>query len=246
MSDVNELAYLPRGERFTTPNGWEALFERALWDARVQRAPTEAADALIEFLHAAYGSGTVFPPAKQLFRALEAATPAQVRVVILGQDPYHEPSQAHGLSFSVPEGVPMPPSLRNIFKELYADLGISPDTPYPSTDLTPWAEQGVLLLNSVMSVPCSCAAGHRGRGWEAFTDEILRELDAREQPIAFVLWGKDAQAKRALLKNPKHKILCSAHPSPLSAYRGFFGSRPFSAINAYLKQNGEREIEWVK
>ena len=228
------------------PTGWEALFRAHLWDDTTHGAPTPAAQALLSFVQNEYETRTIYPAPEHVFRAFSEVPMEHVRVVILGQDPYHEPGQAHGLSFSVPDGVRLPPSLRNIFKEMYSDLGITEGTPLPTSgDLSYLAEQGVLLLNSVLTVPQGEAAGHRGRGWEAFTDAVLRALDECDQPIAFVLWGKDARAKAKYLKNPNHLVVESDHPSPLSAWRGFFGSRPFSRVNAYLKAHGCEGIEWV-
>jgi uracil-DNA glycosylase len=184
---------------------------------------------------------TIYPDIPNIFAALERTPLDRVRVVILGQDPYHGPGQAHGLSFSVPPGEALPPSLRNIFKELHADLGL----PIPRHgNLGAWADQGVLLLNSVLTVEAEHAGSHAGRGWEEFTDEILRVLNARRQGLVFLLWGAYAQRKGKLIDETKHLVLKSAHPSPLSAHRGFFGSRPFSKINAYLEARGERPIDW--
>ena len=228
------------------PPGWESLFRSHLWDDTTHKAPTKEADGLIAFVQSEYETRTVYPAPDNVLRAFHELPMEHVRVVILGQDPYHEPGQAHGLSFSVPSGVRLPPSLRNIFKEMYSDLGVSPDTPLPTSgDLSYLAGQGVLLLNSVLTVPRGEAAGHRGRGWEAFTDEVLRALDGRDQPIAFILWGKDARAKAKYLTNPNHLVIESDHPSPLSAWRGFFGSRPFSRVNEYLAAHGCEGIEWV-
>ncbi len=228
------------------PAGWESLFRTHLWDDTTHTAPTPETEALIEFVQNEYATREIYPAPEHVFRAFSEVPMENVRVVILGQDPYHEPGQAHGLSFSVPDGVRLPPSLRNIFKEMYSDLGIAPDTPLPSSgDLSYLAEQGVLLLNSVLTVPRGEAAGHRGRGWEAFTDEVLRALDALDQPIAFILWGKDARAKAKYLKNPDHLVIESDHPSPLSAWRGFFGSRPFSRVNDYLQARGCEGIHWI-
>ena len=163
------------------------------------------------------------------------------KVVILGQDPYHGDGQAHGLSFSVQVGVEPPPSLLNIYQELQDDLGIAP----PGHGcLIPWARQGVLLLNTVLTVRAHAAASHQGHGWERFTDHIIQLLGARERPLAFILWGSPARKKRSLITNPRHLIVESPHPSPLSAHRGFFGSRPFSRVNDFLVQAGETPIEW--
>lgn len=200
--------------------------------------------ALWEAVESAYVSDRpVYPPRERLFEALRLTPPENVRCVILGQDPYHEPGQAHGLSFSVPEGIPLPPSLRNIYKELSADLGV--ETPR-SGDLSHWAEQGVLLLNTGLTVYESAAGSHRGFGWQHFTDAVIRAADSLPQSIVFILWGGDARKKAAFLSRGENRlILESAHPSPLSSYRGFFGSRPFSRCNEFLLRRGEKEIEWV-
>ncbi len=228
------------------PLGWEHLFRTKLWDDIAHRAPTPQASALIDFVRDQYRAGECYPAPEQVLRAFEQLPPQNVRVVILGQDPYHEPGQAHGLCFSVPDGIRLPPSLRNIYKEMYADLGVSEDTPLPSSgDLSHLVGQGVLLLNTVLTVRRGEAASHRGQGWEAFTDAVLQLLNEADQPIAFVLWGKDARAKTKLLTNPNHLIIESDHPSPLSAWRGFFGSRPFGRVNEYLRKRGCGEICWL-
>lgn len=183
----------------------------------------------------------VYPPEPLIFRALELTPPEAVRVVLLGQDPYHGPGQAEGLSFSVPEGVRVPPSLRNIFKELSADLGLTAPT---SGHLGPWARRGVLLLNSVMTVEQGKAGAHRRKGWEGFTDALIAHVATRDQPVVFLLWGAYAQAKAPLARNPRHLVLTAPHPSPLSAYGGFFGSRPFSRANAFLEAAGETALDW--
>lgn len=184
---------------------------------------------------------TVYPPKTDVFTALALTPYDQVRVVILGQDPYHGPNQAHGLAFSVRKGVPPPPSLVNIFKELRTDLGIAPPN---HGYLAEWAEQGVLLLNTVLTVRAGAAASHKGQGWERLTDRIIELVSAREQPVVFVLWGTPAQRKTALIDTKRHTIVRSVHPSPLSAASGFFGSRPFSKVNAALEANGETPIDW--
>ncbi len=190
----------------------------------------------------AYVTATVYPPRQQLFAALQATPPEQVRVVILGQDPYHEPGQAHGLSFSVEPGTPIPKSLCNIYKELESDLEIPPAG---SGCLRPWAENGVLLLNSILTVEAHKAGSHKKFGWEAFTDQVIAATNALPQPIAFVLWGNYAQKKTSLIHTDAPRlVLASAHPSPLSAYRGFFGSRPFSKINEFLEENGQQPVNW--
>ena len=190
-----------------------------------------------------YEQTEVYPPREQVFSAFALTPPERVRVVILGQDPYHEPGQAHGLAFSVQEGVKLPPSLVNIYKEREADLGIAPTS---CGDLTHWAEQGVFLLNTVLTVERGKANSHKNLGWQAFTDHVVETLADLPQPIAFVLWGAQAQKKAALLpKTPYPRLILNApHPSPLSSYRGFFGSRPFSQINAFLKEHGETPINW--
>ncbi len=196
---------------------------------------------LREFLKAEYAQNTVYPHMNNIFTALKLTPYSQVKAVILGQDPYHEPNQAYGLAFSVREGVPLPPSLRNIYKELEADLGVPPTE---SGVLDGWAKQGVLLLNTALTVRRGEANSHKGKGWEIFTDEIIKKLNDREEPIAFILWGANARSKKALITNPKHGIFESAHPSPLSAHGGFFGSRPFSRVNFFLMQNGIAPINW--
>ena len=190
-----------------------------------------------------YRDKTVFPPADELFSAFSLTPPERVRVVILGQDPYHEPGQAHGLAFSVRRGVKLPPSLRNIDRELFDDLGISPAS---HGCLEAWARQGVFLLNTVLSVEAGKANSHSEYGWQSFTDAVVALLADLPQPIAFVLWGAQAQKKAQIAAASPYPrlVLCSAHPSPLSARRGFFGSRPFSKINAFLKENGQEPIDW--
>ncbi len=199
--------------------------------------------SLREFLKEEYAQKTVYPDMHNIFTALKLTPYKEVRAVILGQDPYHEPNQAYGLAFSVREGVPLPPSLRNIYKELESDLGVSPVT---SGVLDGWAKQGVLLLNTALTVRRGEANSHKGKGWEIFTDEIIKKLNDRPEPIAFILWGANARSKKALITNPKHGIFESAHPSPLSAHNGFFGSRPFSRVNAFLMQNAIPPINWAK
>ncbi len=183
-----------------------------------------------------------YPPVAVRYKALECVAPEQVRVVVLGQDPYHGKGEAHGLAFSVQQGVKMPPSWRNIFKELSSDLGVSVPQ---NTDLTRWAKQGVLLLNTALSVAPDKAGSHANRGWAKVTNAIIHALGHTQQNCAFVLWGKPAQAKRALIdENEFHLVIESAHPSPLSAHRGFLGSRPFSKINQWLQMKGELTIHW--
>lgn len=203
--------------------------------------------ALHAFLDAEAAAGKqVYPPAADRFRALELTPLPAVRVVILGQDPYHGPGQAHGLSFSVRPGVKVPPSLANIYRELHADLGLV--APRHGC-LEPWAKAGVLLLNTVMTVEGGRAASHRGRGWEAFTDAVIRAVAAKPGPVVFLLWGAQAQAKagfvRTVAQGGEHLVLSAPHPSPLSAYKGWFGSRPFSRANAFLEQHGAAPIDWA-
>lgn len=197
--------------------------------------------ALRQFLISEYNTQTVYPPMQDIFNALRHTSYSDVRAVILGQDPYHEPGQAHGMCFSVRKGVEPPPSLKNIFKELNADLGI----PIPSHgELTQWADSGVLLLNTVLTVRRAAAFSHANHGWETFTDKVIELLNERADPIVFLLWGRPAQAKAALITNPQHLILRSPHPSPLSASRGFFGCMHFSKTNAFLREKGLPEIDW--
>ena len=192
------------------------------------------------FVKNEYKNKTIYPAYNNIFKALRLTDYDKVKVVILGQDPYHGVNEAHGLSFSVLEGVRRPPSLYNIFKELYSDLGIKRE----NNNLTDWALQGVLLLNSVLTVEKDKAFSHSNKGWEIFTDTIIERLNERNSPVIFVLWGNAARSKKALIDQNKHYIIESAHPSPLSASRGFFGSKPFSRINKILRDNNEKEIEW--
>lgn len=192
------------------------------------------------FVKKEYKEKRIFPPYENIFDALRFTDYNDVKVVILGQDPYHGLGEAHGLSFSVKEGVKIPPSLKNIFKELEDDLKIK----RTKTDLTDWAKQGVLLLNSIMTVVEDNPLSHKDKGWELFTDNIISILNKREDPVIFVLWGSFARSKKILITNKNHKIIEAAHPSPLSAYRGFFGSKPFSKINKYLKEMKKEEIKW--
>ncbi len=197
--------------------------------------------ALRTFLKSEYSSHTVYPGMYDIFNALRYTPYSSVKVVIIGQDPYHGPNQAHGLSFSVREGVPPPPSLQNIFKEIKSDLGL----PIPNHGcLEKWARQGVLLLNAVLTVRAGQANSHKGQGWEKITDSIIRHLNDRQKPMVFLLWGANAGAKSALVTNPSHLVLKCAHPSPLSAYNGFFGCRHFSKANKYLSECGLKEIDW--
>lgn len=192
------------------------------------------------FIKNEYKNKTVFPPYENIFDALRFTDYDEVKVVILGQDPYHGLKEAHGLSFSVKEEIKTPPSLLNIFKELYNDLGIKRN----KSDLTDWAKEGVLLLNSIMTVVKDKPLSHKDKGWEIFTDTIISKLNDREDPVIFVLWGSFARSKKELITNSRHKIIESVHPSPLSANRGFFGSKPFSKINKYLSEMNKEKINW--
>lgn len=192
------------------------------------------------FIKNEYKTKIVFPEYSNIFKAFLLTDYEDVKVVILGQDPYHGSNEAHGLSFSVRDGINMPPSLKNIFKEIDNDLGIK----RKRTDLTDWAKDGVLLLNSIMTVLKDKPLSHKDKGWEIFTDNVIKALGQREKPMVFVLWGSYARSKKELIKNSKHLILESVHPSPLSAHRGFFGSKPFSKINNFLKDNNIDEIKW--
>ncbi len=196
---------------------------------------------LREFLKAEYGTRTIYPPMNDIFNALRYTSYSDVKAVILGQDPYHGAGQAHGLCFSVKKGVQPPPSLVNIFKELNADLGITPPN---HGELTQWAKSGVLLMNTALTVREGQANSHRGQGWEILTDRVIELLNQRETPIVFILWGGNARAKTKLITNPKHLVLQCAHPSPLSAYNGFFGCRHFSKANEFLGRNGISPIDW--
>lgn len=198
---------------------------------------------LREFLEKEYAEATVFPQVTDLWTAFKRTPFNEVKVVILGQDPYHGPGQAHGLSFSVNPGVKIPPSLRNMFKELATDIGCA--IPENGT-LTGWADQGVLMLNTVLTVRQGLAHSHRKQGWETFTDQVIRQLSAREKPVVFLLWGRPAQEKKKLIDETRHAIIESVHPSPLSASRGFLGSRPYSQANETLKAWNEEPIDWCR
>ncbi|MBE3594303.1 MAG: uracil-DNA glycosylase [Candidatus Carbobacillus altaicus] len=223
------------GARVLFQNDWQTVLE----DVLVQPFYEE----LRAFLKDEYRRYTVYPKMHDLYQALHLTAFAGTRVIILGQDPYHGPGQAHGLSFSVPDGVPFPPSLKNIFLELEQDLSIKEPL---SGNLTGWAKQGVLLLNTILSVRAGEPGSHRGRGWEKLTDTIIARLGARHEPLVFMLWGRYAQSKRPLIDESRHLVIASAHPSPLSAHHGFFGSRPFSRANAFLVQHGLPPIDWEK
>ena len=197
--------------------------------------------SLTDFVRQEYQSTTVYPPGSYIFNAFEHCPFDKVKVVILGQDPYHEPGQAHGLSFSVQDGIPYPPSLVNIFKELESDLG----KPMPSSgNLLRWADQGVLLLNATLTVRAHLAGSHQNRGWETFTDAVIHKLADNRSHLVYILWGSYAQKKGAFIDASHNLVIKSAHPSPLSAYRGFFGSKPFSKANDYLIATGQEPIDW--
>ena len=214
-------------------NDWAGLLDDELKQPYYQE--------LRQFLISEYRTRQIFPDMYAIFNALHYTSYADTKVVILGQDPYHGEGQAHGLSFSVLPGIEPPPSLLNIFQELSTDLGCT----IPNNGcLKPWAEQGVLLLNTVLTVRAHQAGSHQGKGWEHFTDKIINLLNEREKPLAFILWGAPARRKKAMITNPRHFIVESPHPSPLSAYRGFFGSRPFSRVNDFLQRTGQAPIDW--
>lgn len=196
---------------------------------------------LYQFVKEEYNTTQVFPPADDIFNAFHLTSLSQVKVVIIGQDPYHNVGQAHGLCFSVKPDVEIPPSLVNIYQELHDDLGCEiPNNGY----LVKWAKQGVLMLNTVLTVRAHQANSHRGKGWEKFTDAAIRALNTQDRPIVFILWGRPAQMKKSMLNNPNHLILEAPHPSPLSSYRGFFGSKPFSKTNNFLQEHGIEPIDW--
>ena len=197
--------------------------------------------ALCDFVRQEYKTSTIYPPARLIFNAFNLCPMDKIKVVIIGQDPYHEPGQAHGLCFSVNDGVKFPPSLQNIYKEIASEY----NQPMPqSGNLTRWAEQGVLLLNATLTVRAHLAASHQGKGWETFTDNVIKEVNDRCQNVVFLLWGSYAQKKEAYINKSKHCVLKAAHPSPLSAYRGFFGCNHFILANNYLRKCGKEEIVW--
>ena len=217
---------------FFPKNGWYAFLE--------QESRKEYFQSLWFFLQQQYRSCEVYPPQEQLWNAFAWTDPQQVKVVILGQDPYHAPGQAMGLAFSVASGIKLPPSLRNIYRELQSDCGVQSD----SGDLTRWARQGVFLLNTVLTVRAGEAGSHRGKGWERLTDGAIRLISEDPAPKAFLLWGNDARSKKDLIDQSRHLVLEAAHPSPLSAHRGFFGCRHFSQANAFLQENGREPVQW--
>lgn len=212
---------------------WETFFET--------ETQKEYYPKLMQFLEKEYMEKTIYPPKEDLFSVFRLCPYDNVKVVVLGQDPYHQPNQAHGLAFSVRKGVKVPPSLKNIYKELKSDLDIdAPSHGY----LEEWARQGVFLLNAIMSVEAGKAGSHRKKGWETFSDDVIQVLNEHEQPLVFLLWGNWAKEKAKLITNPNHLVLSSPHPSPLSAYQGFFGTKPFSTINVFLEEKGRGAIDW--
>jgi uracil-DNA glycosylase len=215
------------------PDTWQSVLE--------QETQQPYWEKLQAYLAQERAEHTIFPPEEDVFRALELTPYQQVRVLLLGQDPYHGPGQAHGLCFSVRPGIALPPSLLNMFKELKSDMGIAmPKQGF----LEPWAKQGMLMINAVLTVRQAEANSHKGRGWERFTDAIIRTVNAKSDPVVFVLWGNYAQKKQSLIDTTRHTIIQSAHPSPLSAHNGFFGSKPYSQINAALQSYGYPPINW--
>lgn len=215
--------------------------EHSAWhDAIKAYLPAHYYGKINAFLDSVYQTGITYPPREKVFAALQKTPLHDVRVVILGQDPYHGRKQAQGLSFSVPDDLPSPPSLQNILKELADDIGVR-----SRHDLTSWAEQGVLLLNACLTVPAGQANGHAGLVWEPFTDAVIQVVNGLETPVVFILWGGYARKKKNLITKSHHFVIESAHPSPLSAYRGFFGSKPFSRANAFLQEKGAKPIDWL-
>ena len=216
--------------------------EHSSWHTLIkEQLPEGYFGKINHFMEKVYAQGTVYPAKGKVFQALLTTPLEEVKVVILGQDPYHGPGQAQGLSFSVPDNIPAPPSLQNILKELADDIEVK-----PSHDLTSWAEQGVLLLNACLTVPAGKANGHIGQIWESFTDAVIKVVNNLDRPVVFVLWGAYARKKKSLVTNPKHLIIESAHPSPLSVYRGFWGSKPFSKANTFLIETEQEPIDWLR
>ena len=202
---------------------------------------SEGFKKFLSIVNKEYENKIIYPPKDYVFNALKLTPYKDVKVVIVGQDPYHGEGEAHGLSFSVQKGIKIPPSLQNIYTELFNDLGIKPKD---NGDLTNWAKQGVLLLNAVLTVEKDKAGSHRKLGWELFTDYIIKLINKKDTPVVFILWGNFAKEKKKLITNPKHLVIMSPHPSPLSAYSGFFGSKPFSKTNDFLEKNGLDKIKW--
>lgn len=212
------------------------------WDEKLKIIwESEGFKKFYKIIENEYATKAIFPPKNYVFNALKLTSFANTKVVIVGQDPYHGVGEAHGLSFSVQEGIKIPPSLQNIYKELESDLGIKPSS---KGDLTKWAKEGVLLLNAVLTVEKDKPASHRNLGWELLTDYIIKVLNTKEEPVVFILWGNFAKEKAKLITNPHHLILTSPHPSPFSARYGFFGSHPFSKTNQFLKEHNLKEIDW--
>lgn len=196
---------------------------------------------LVAFINHEYKTKTIYPPQTDIYKALDLCPFNEVKVVIIGQDPYHGPQQANGLSFAVHEKTPLPPSLKNIFKEIQSDLHITPE---PNGDLSRWAQQGVLLLNATLTVQANTPGSHQNKGWEIFTDAIIKKLSDEKEHLVFILWGNYARKKGLIVDKTKHLVLESAHPSPFSAYNGFFESKPFSQTNTYVKKYNKKEIDW--
>lgn len=214
-------------------NDWDEKL-KVIWDS-------DGFKKFYKIVEKEYQNKTIYPPKDHIFEALKLTSYKDTRVVIVGQDPYHGEGEAHGLSFSVQKGIKVPPSLQNIYKELYDDLGIPPRN---DGDLTGWAKSGVLMLNAVLTVVKDTPASHRKLGWERLTDYIIKTLNEKEESVVFILWGNFAKEKASLITNPNHLILTSPHPSPFAARYGFFGSKPFSKTNDFLKSKGLKEIEW--
>lgn len=214
-------------------NDWDVILEKEFEKTYYQN--------LRSFLDSEYQNNIIYPPSKDIYNALRITPYKETKVLILGQDPYHEEKQAHGLSFSVNKGIQIPPSLMNIYKELHDDINTYiPDNGY----LIKWAKQGVLLLNTVLTVQAHKANSHKDKGWEILTDEIIKKLNDKEEPMVFILWGRNARDKKKYITNDRHLVIESAHPSPLSAYNGFFGTKPFSKTNAFLIKNNQKPIDW--
>lgn len=203
---------------------------------------TEECNRLVDFVTGEYATNTVFPNSQDIFRAFKLTPFSKVSVVVLGQDPYHNDRQAHGLSFSVPEGIKLPPSLKNIYKEIESDIGIKKD--YSNGNLENWSKQGVFMLNAILTVVAHAPTSHQGKGWELFTNTVIKTISDKHEHVVFMLWGNYARSKRNLIDPMKHLILEAPHPSPFSAYTGFFGCKHFSRCNEYLKRNGKTPVEW--
>lgn len=240
VSEQNALSTHP-AQQLTNIFYMNVKIEQSWKEQLASEFDKEYFKSLTDFVRQEYRSTTVYPPGSYIFNAFEHCPFDKVKVVILGQDPYHEPGQAHGLSFSVQDGIPYPPSLVNIFKELESDLG----KPMPSSgNLLRWADQGVLLLNATLTVRAHLAGSHQNRGWETFTDAVIHKLADNRSHLVYILWGSYAQKKGAFIDASHNLVIKSAHPSPLAAYRGFFGSKPFSKANDYLIATGQEPIDW--